>query len=188
MARAPRWILGALFVGLVGLIIYSISSATVDAFHSESGVPLELLNPQYVGQKQTEDFSLPDRTGRIHKLSELEGRPVLLNFWSSDCPPCLEELPSLIGLDKIARERGTFSVVTVTIDDDWDAVKRFFSKGPDPELLILFDPERVVVEQQFGTHKFPETFLLDRQGTIRARFDGQRNWSNPVVLNLIEVF
>lgn len=186
MSRAHRWTLGALFVGLVGLVIYSVSSATIDAFHSERGVPMELLNPQFVGRKQVGDFALPDRAGRVHRLSELKGRPVLLNFWSSDCPPCIEELPALVSLDQIARSRDSFSVVTITIDDDWTAVRRFFPEGAPPELVILFDPERTVVEQQFGTHKFPETFLLDRRGTIRARFDGQRNWSNPVVLNVLE--
>lgn len=186
MTRAHRGILAAIFASLVGLIIYSVSSATVDAFHREREIPLELLNPQLVGQKQTEDFALPDRTGRVHRLSALKGRPVILNFWSSDCPPCLEELPSLVKLDQLARHRGTFSVVTITIDDDWNAVRRFFSEDNPPELVVLFDPERGVVEQQFGTHKFPETFLIDRRGVIRARFDGQRNWSNPVVLNLIE--
>lgn len=186
MSRTYRWTLGAIFAALVGLVIYSVSSATVDAFHREWDVPLELLNPQFVGQKQVQDFSLPDRTGRIHRLSQLKGRPVILNFWSSDCAPCLEELPSLVSLDQLARNRGTFSVVTITIDDDWSAVRRFFPEGDPPELVVLFDPERAVVEEQFNTHKFPETFLIDRRGSIRARFDGQRNWSNPVVLNLIE--
>jgi len=186
MPRPHRLALGAVFAGLAGLLLFSFSSAAVDAFDREQRHPLELLQPQLITRTPAPDFDLPDRSGRRHKLSDLAGRPVVLNFWSSDCPPCLEELPSLIHLDEIAKNRGTFSVVTVSVDEGWDVVGQLFENGPPPPLVILFDPDRSVVEHRYGTTKFPETYLIDRRGDIRARFDGQRSWSSPVVVNLLE--
>jgi peroxiredoxin len=145
--------------------------------------PLQALQPQLVTRRPAPDFSLPDRQGRSHTLQELRGRPVVLNFWSVDCPPCLEELPSLRRLSQIARAHGTFSVVTVSVDSTWEAVSHLFPEGD--ETLVLLDPERAVVTRSYGTSRFPETFLIDAEGNIRARFDGARDWSSREVLEVI---
>jgi thiol-disulfide isomerase/thioredoxin len=186
MPRLHRRALGALFAVLAGFLLYGFSSAALDAADRELSHPLELLRPQLLTRAPAPDFELPDRMGRRHSLKALAGRAVLLNFWSSDCPPCIEELPSLIHLDEIARHRNTFSVVTVTVDESWDDVRRLFQKNAAPRLLVLFDPDRAVVERRYGTSKFPETYLIDRRGFIRARYDGQRPWHSPLVVNLLE--
>jgi thiol-disulfide isomerase/thioredoxin len=184
MISSLRWFVGAAFALGAGAILFGFSSVAADAYHRELDVPLELLNPQIVTRELAPDFSLPDRQGRIHRLSALKGRPVLLNLWSSDCPPCIEELPSLAALEAVARQKGRFSVVTITIDESWEAIAPIFD-GQEPPLTILFDGSRSVVEGRYKTKMFPETFIIDSDGYIRARFDGQRGWASPVVLNLL---
>lgn len=185
MSNSLRISLIALFGAFALGMLYSFSEAAQDALRAEWSMPFDFLQPQLVTSEPAHDFSLPDRDGRVHRLSALRGRPLLLNFWSKDCPPCVEELPALVRLDLVARERGTFSVVTVTVDASWAEVRRLFPDTPPP-LLVLFDPERAVVQELYGTRRFPETFLIDSGGNIRARFDGQRNWDSPLVLNLLE--
>src|SRR6185369_7256419 len=53
---------------------------------------------------------------------------------------------------------------------------------------VLFDPDSTVVRDKYGTTLYPETWIIDPEGVIRARFDGARDWSNAMVLDLIESF
>jgi peroxiredoxin len=113
---------------------------------------------------------------------------VVLNFWTKTCGPCLEEMPDLAELAVILRDRPDVVVVTVSTDEGPDAVKPTLQtvlKG-EPPFMVLFDPEADVVHGKYGTHLFPETWLIDPRGVIRARFDGAREWNNPLVVNFID--
>jgi cytochrome c biogenesis protein CcmG, thiol:disulfide interchange protein DsbE len=120
------------------------------------------------------DFTLPDLAGNLLSLHKLRGRPVLLSFFATWCPPCLEEAPSL---DELARHVGDkATVLVVSVDEDLDALKKFYAKGA--VATVVRDESRQVSER-FGTSKFPESFLLDGQGRIRYAFINQRDWSGP---------
>jgi thiol-disulfide isomerase/thioredoxin len=180
-----RWTLGIAFGVIVALLLYGMALTLIDAFDRQESHPLRILRPQLVTNEQAHMFTLPDHRGEPHSLSDLRGRPVVLNFWSITCQPCRDEMPWLIQLSEAGRSRGTFSVVTVCVDEGWEQVRELFDTD-EPPLTVLFDPERRVVRGEYGTERYPETFLIDRHGKIRARFDGARPWSDPVVLNLIE--
>jgi peroxiredoxin len=120
------------------------------------------------------DFTLPDLEGRMVSLRELRGRPVLVSFFATWCPPCVEEAPSL---DALARRVGDeATVLVVSVDEDLDALKKFFAKGTAAR--VLRDESRQVPES-FGTSKFPESFLLDPRGKVRYAFINNRDWSLP---------
>jgi len=166
------------------ILLWGLGVALSEAFEREGGRPLDGLRPQLVTNEPAPDFSLPDHRGRGHRLSDLEGRPVVLNFWSKACPPCRQEMPSLIRLSEISRRQGDFAVLTVTVESSWEEVRDVFDTD-EPPLKILYDPERRVIEKAYGTAKFPETFLIDSSGNVRARFDGARDWSSPEVLEVL---
>jgi peroxiredoxin len=173
-------------LGVIALLA-GLSFVLLGAFEGEReerDEGLTFLNPQLVTHEEAPGFTLTDRDGRERSLSELRGRPVVLNLWSVDCPPCVRELPSLEWLAGQGRERGSFTVLTISVDPSWAEVGPLFPDGT--EMTVLFDPERAVVTQLYGTERFPETFIIDREGFIRARFDGQRDWSRPEVVELIE--
>lgn len=184
MTRPLRWALELAFGVVAGLLVYGLVRAVVDGIDRERSEPLRLLEPQMTGRDAAPDFELRGRDGEVVRLRDLRGRPVVLNLWSLACPPCIEELPSLARLDLVARERGTFSVVTVCAEGDSEAVARALPRGS--RLVVLLDPEHRVITGEYGTERFPETFLIDSDGRVRARFDGSRDWSSPVVLNLLE--
>jgi len=126
------------------------------------------------------DFDLPDLQGVRHRLSGYRGKVVLLNFWATWCPPCVEELPSLAELHRATADRKDVALVTVSVDDNAKVVQKFLDRhrtvfGP---FLVLIDPGKKVAKS-FGTVKFPETYLVDREGVVRYRFINKRDWSSP---------
>lgn len=132
------------------------------------------------------DFTLRDQHGKPFRLSERRGKPLVMNFWSITCQPCVEEMPSLVTLAEIAKRRGDFDVVAVSTDKDWNAVAPIFPQGS--KLRVLFDPERKIVKDKYGTRMYPETWIIDAQGVVRLRVDGARDWSSALTLGAIERF
>jgi cytochrome c biogenesis protein CcmG, thiol:disulfide interchange protein DsbE len=127
------------------------------------------------------DFELADAAGKRWSLRALRDRPVLVSFWATWCPPCVEEMPSLEALARRLGDRAT--VLAVSVDDSWDAIRGFFPHGTS--LTVLLDPTRQV-PASFGTSQFPESFLIDRSGHVRYAFINQRNWSVPEATACIE--
>ena len=126
-------------------------------------------------------FELIDSKGRTHRLSDYAGHVVLLNFWATWCPPCVEEAPALEALARAVEGLGV-AALAVSVDDGWEVVRRFVAGGgfgiETPKLTLLLDTGRTVATG-LGTTKFPETYLVDRDGRIVYRFVNKRDWSGP---------
>lgn len=143
--------------------------------------------PHYLGNdRRAPDFTLRERNGRPFRLSEHRGRVVVLNFWSITCPPCIEELPTIDTLAQIAERWGDVDVVAISTDDTWEEVSAIVPR--DAKATYLLDPTDEVVRGKFGTRLFPETWIIDREGIVRFRYDGARDWSEPLMLSVIESF
>jgi peroxiredoxin len=141
----------------------------------------------YLGNtRQAPDFTLQDRYGREFRMSDQRGRLVILNFWTKTCQPCVEELPTLERLTRMVESRNDVAVVTVSTDAGWNEVKALIP--PEYKLKVVFDSDRAVVTRKYGTRLFPETYFIDAKGVIRLRYDGARDWSDPLTLQLIELF
>lgn len=132
------------------------------------------------------DFTLPDKDGKPWKLKEQRGKVVVMNFWTITCQPCVEEMPSLIALAEIAKKRQDIEVVAVTTDKDWAAVAPIFP--PRSNLKVLFDPEKKIIRDKFGSKLFPETWVIDGGGVVRMRVDGPREWHSGLSIGAIERF
>jgi peroxiredoxin len=132
------------------------------------------------------DFALPDKDGKPWRLRDQRGKLVVMNFWTVTCQPCVEEMPSLVTLADIAKKRGDIEVVAVTTDKDWSAVASLFP--PRSKLKVLFDPERKIIKEKFGTKLFPETWIIDAEGVVRMRVDAARDWGSALSLGAIERF
>jgi peroxiredoxin len=109
---------------------------------------------------------------------------VVLNFWTITCQPCVEEMPSFEQLALVAKDRDDLEVVAISTDKGWSDVAAVIK--PSSQLKVLFDPNKAVVREKFGTRLYPETWVIDPEGVIRLRVDGARDWSAPVALEMIE--
>lgn len=128
------------------------------------------------------DFTLKDYAGRDVKLSSLRGQVVLVNFWATWCNTCVVEMASMERL--VEKERGkNFRLLAVSVDDDWAAIRKFFAKGTPLEVLL--DTSRDV-PKKWGTEKFPESFLIDKDGVIRYYIVSNRDWDAPSVSACID--
>ena len=178
------------FIFAAAVSVYGFVRAAQNDQRRASCTALCALSPAYAGHnRRAPDFELPDMNGKLVRLSSFRGKTVFLNFWTKTCPPCLQEMPSLDVLAKIARKRDDFVVLTVSIDAGPDDIRDTLkvALGGDPSFPILFDPDSTVVGDRYGTKLFPETWIIDKDGIIRARFDGEKDWSSALAIEIGEM-
>jgi len=126
-----------------------------------------------VGPGQTApDFQLPPvGGGKAFNLSQFKGKPVVLVFWATWCPPCRREIPALKGLYETYTAKGV-QVITVTINyrqNEQDVIQ--FRQKYELPYLILWDKENKVSDA-WGVDGIPTNFVLDRKGIVRFRSNG----------------
>jgi peroxiredoxin len=143
--------------------------------------------PHYLGSDRlAPDFTVETADGGTWRMEDQRGKVVIMNFWSETCQPCLEEMPSLELLAHMAEEWEDVEVVAISTDEGPEAVAEHLPENP--RLTHLFDPDKRVVQGMFGTELYPETWIIDPRGVVRFRYDGARDWSSPLILDLVERF
>ncbi len=179
--------------GLIAVFLFwKFSVAVSDGMGWHKASEIRVIAPDFEAEsvakaKQVPDFVLKDRFGNDVKLSQFGAVDLLLvNIWSSGCPVCREEVPELTEMDRRIGSIGKAALLTIAIDEKFEDVASYFPRGTD--LRILFDPDNKVGEGIFGTKKYPETFVLDKQRRIRARFDGKRPWHSDTMMEYLSKF
>jgi thiol-disulfide isomerase/thioredoxin len=132
--------------------------------------------PEQLG-KPAPVFALNDGQHSVD-LRSLRGQVVVLNFWATWCAPCITEMPSLIALQQALPQ---VKVVAVSTDQDPDAYNSFLRRRPLPFLTVL--DAKQGSNSLYGTFRFPETYVIDKQGMIRQKFIGPQDWTSPEILN-----
>jgi len=130
--------------------------------------------PPLVGSA-ARDFTVRDSDHAV-TLNQFRGQVVVLNFWATWCPPCGQELPSLMDMQGRLRSRGVV-VLGVSIDVDAEAYHRFL-KQRNVNFVTVRDPDRRVATM-YGTSGWPESYIIDRQGVTRRKVIGPINWDAP---------
>jgi peroxiredoxin len=127
------------------------------------------------------EFTVRDSDHQV-SLNQFRGQVVVLNFWATWCPPCTQELPSMMDMQNQLRSRGVV-VLGVSIDVDDDAYHRFL-KQRRVNFVTVRDPEQKVAGM-YGTSGWPESYIIDRQGVLRRKVVGPINWESPEVLQFL---
>lgn len=116
------------------------------------------------------DFTLMDLNGKVVRLSDLRGKPVVVNFWATWCPPCRLEMPSFQRIYDAHRAQG-FTIVGVSMDAAGsDAVRRFLVERHIQYPVAMASGE--VVQDFGGVALLPTSFLIDREGRTRYEVRG----------------
>ncbi len=177
-------------IGLLGALL-ATGPACQEAGYSESPpaepVPSEALPARMDARigALAPDFVLWDLHSRPVSLQSQRGRVVLLNFWATWCGPCRVEMPAMQRLYEEFNRRG-LEILAVSTDAQGAAVTRPFTDSLGLTFPILHDSD-FQVGLTYGTRTLPMTFLVDRQGIIRHRIFGARDWHSPEARRLVEM-
>jgi peroxiredoxin len=134
------------------------------------------------------DFQLEMNGRQIH-LSDLRGKVVVLDFWATWCPPCVEEAPSLNALQaKIESQGGT--VLGISQDYDANAYQKFLIEHgvnfPTYREPGLSNQVLGSIPAQYGTSALPEAYLISKDGKIARKVVGPQDWTNPELMSSVE--
>jgi cytochrome c biogenesis protein CcmG/thiol:disulfide interchange protein DsbE len=128
-------------------------------------------------------FQVTTDKGRKMTASDFGGKVLVLNFWATWCPPCIDELPSLEAMAQQLAPKGVV-VLGVSVDKNEAAYKRFLEQARI-SFATARDPE-ADVSAEYGTFKYPETYVIDQQGRVRQKHIGPRNWMDAELVKSIE--
>jgi thiol-disulfide isomerase/thioredoxin len=176
-----KWIIAA------ALVFFLVGPGLSAAAEGEGDMPDRTKLGEFVPSAQpvpAPEVSLADPTGQTVELSELRGKPVLINLWATWCEPCLREMPSLERLQSRLGER--IAVLAVSEDRGGNkTVEPFIAKLGLKSVKIYIDPKSEV-GQAFGARGLPTSFLIDREGKVRGRVEGAAEWDSPKILGVLE--
>jgi thiol-disulfide isomerase/thioredoxin len=181
----PRWLKEAFVAFAVVAIVAVGASKLVQHVGGRTERAAGAVEADAMDGSMAPGFKLPARGGGQFDLASVHGKAVLVNFWATWCPPCREEMPSLTRLAQ-QFDAGTFEIVAVSVDEGWDPVEKFLAMPKTPFRVAL--DEGAKISRAYGTTKFPESYLLDKDGKMRLKFVGPRNWMDPNVATLLEAY
>ena len=160
-----------------------------DSGYSDSSGPTSDSEPQSLKRglptlgSLSPAFQLVDLEGSQIALSDFKGKVVLLNFWATWCGPCRVEMPAMETLYQDLHKEG-LEVLAVSIDSQGKIVTQPFQEAMGLTFLILHDPD-YQVGAAYGARTLPMTYLIDREGVIRHRIFGARDWNGQEARQLI---
>ena len=131
---------------------------------------------------QAPDFALQDTAGKLHRLSDYRGKPVIINFWTTWCPPCREELPSMNRAWHQLEQEG-IAMLAINMGEDEDKIFIFSADYPT-DFPILMDQAGEVIEQ-WPVKGLPTTYVIAPDGTIAYRAIGSREWDDEGLLDKV---
>ncbi len=128
-------------------------------------------------------FDVTTDSGKRLTASDFGGKVLVLNFWATWCPPCVDEMPSLQAMAQQLAPKGVV-VLGVSVDRNQAAYRRFLQQAK-----ISFPTARDPgsdISAEYGTFKYPETYVIDSQGRVRQKHIGPRDWLDADLVKSIE--
>jgi len=123
------------------------------------------------------DFALQGMDGETYRLSEFQGKKVMVNFWATWCPYCVDEMPDLT---KLAQDYSDDLVVlAVNVDESESKIQGFLDDNPDVDLNILLDPNGKTAGT-YGANALPLTIGINSDGSVETGYPGMLNYEQMV--------
>jgi len=141
----------------------------------------QLLTP-VPGRPAAADFDLKDPDGKSVRLADFRGRPLIVNFWATWCPPCRKEMPSMQRAHEVVSGEG-IGLIAINVGEDADTVAQFLSDTRVAFPLPLDETSAVVMS--YPVRGLPTTFVLDPEGRIAYMAAGEREWDDPALLDQV---
>jgi cytochrome c biogenesis protein CcmG/thiol:disulfide interchange protein DsbE len=150
---------------LIGILL---TAALVIVFYFALGNDPTHINSPLVGRTAPEFALKAVGSGELIDLTQLRGKPVVLNFWATWCVPCYEEHPVLVAN---ARQLGPdVQFVGVVFNDTEDKIMQFLRERGASYPTLIDEQGKTAIA--YGVGGVPETFFLDKRGTVVAKYAG----------------
>jgi cytochrome c biogenesis protein CcmG/thiol:disulfide interchange protein DsbE len=133
--------------------------------------------------KKAPGFSIQADNGRTITPANFGGRLLVLNFWATWCQPCVDEVPSLDALQRRFAKKGLV-VLGVSVDENPNLYKQFLAKN-NISLLTVRQPSKQL-SQDYGTFKYPESYLIDQSGIVIRKVIGKEDWNDERVISYVQ--
>src|SRR5215510_12652903 len=128
------------------------------------------------------EFSLTAEGGRVVGVPNFGGKLLVLNFWATWCQPCVEEVPSLSEFARYFKDKGVV-VLGVSVDKDEKAYRAFLQQYR-PAFIPVRDGE-AKINADYGTFKYPETYIIDTKGKVLQKIIGPADWSSEKMVSYV---
>jgi len=168
-------------LSLVLLIGCSSGSADVEE-NSDIEEPLEESEVDSEDTEEEEkvyapDFTLTSMADETYTLSEFQGKKVIVNFWATWCPYCVDEMPDLT---KLAQDyEDDLVVLAVNVDESKSKIQDFLDENPNIDLNILLDPKGKTAGA-YGANALPLTIGINSDGSVETGYPGMLNYEQMV--------
>jgi thiol-disulfide isomerase/thioredoxin len=176
----PAWVKAATFWVLIASV-GGLGVHEVNKRRQFRGLLVDsVVSPESAGESPAPEIALNavyhqgSDGGGVVRLSDYKGSWVFVNFWATWCAPCRDEMPSMEMLHR--RFKGDLVMLAVSVDDDQAQIGRFFG-SEKPSFTVMWDSDKKFAST-YGTRKFPESYLIDPEGRVAAKFVGPRDWYN----------
>jgi len=168
-------------LSLVLLIGCTSSGEEIEKNNSDNE---EALEESEVDSEDTEeekvyapDFALEGMDGENYRLSDFQGKKVMINFWATWCPYCVKEMPDL---SKLAQEYSEELVVlAINVDESQSKIQKFLDENPEIDLNILVDPKGKTAGT-YGANALPLTIAINSDGSVETGYPGMLNYEQMV--------
>ena len=138
----------------------------------------------YRGNTQPPNLALENLSGQKIDLKNLINRVVLVNFWASWCPPCVDEMPSLQRLSK-KLPADAFTILGVNIAEEKSTIQKFLTEQVNVDFPVLLDNDGAIM-RQWNVMAFPTTFVIDKHGNIRYALFGSIDWDTNEIIKTLQ--
>jgi len=122
---------------------------------------------------QIPDFKIYTMKDEIVTKNDIIGKTVLINFWATWCPPCVEELPLFMKMQQKYKGKDVI-LMLVNVGEKKEDIESFLRENK-LSIDVYRDPDKEV-SKTFGTYKYPETYIIDRNGILKKKIIGSITW------------
>jgi peroxiredoxin len=137
-------------------------------------------NPRRARENYAPDFSFTSSEGEHIALEDLRGKVVLLDFWGTWCPPCVESVPELRNLHKRYSKEPSFMLIGISSDSDEEKWREFTAKNK--MIWPQYRDRDRRIQRAFGVDSFPTYVLIDHEGIVRLQSVGM-TWTRAASLD-----
>jgi peroxiredoxin len=133
-------------------------------------------------QPDAPSFDLSGPGGERYNLEDMRGKPIIVNFWATWCPPCRKEMPSMQRAWEVLKKED-IAMLAVNVGEDSDLIFAFTAEYP-VEFPLLMDKTSEVVSA-WKVRGLPTTYVVNPAGQIVYQAIGDRDWDAPEILDQI---